>query len=81
MPQEQTVEPELRVEAAPSGQERLETLDMAVTRHILRALEISGGKISGKGGAAEILDLHPNTLRARMQKLGIRHDLPYMGNK
>ena len=81
MPQEQTVEPELRVEAAPSGQERLETLDMAVARHILRALEISGGKISGKGGAAEILDVHPNTLRARMQKLGIRHDLPYMGNK
>ena len=43
--------------------------------------EISGGKISGKGGAAEILDVHPNTLRARMQKMGIRHNLPYMGNK
>ena len=30
-----------------------------------------GWKIDGKGHAAEKLGLHPNTLRSRMQKLGI----------
>ena len=39
---------------------------------ILAALQRSGGKIEGANGAAKILDLHPNTLRHRIQKLGIR---------
>jgi transcriptional regulator with GAF, ATPase, and Fis domain len=42
-------------------------------RHaILRALELSGWRISGRGGAAEILGLKPTTLHAKMKKLGIR---------
>ena len=40
-------------------------------RHIERVLASTGGKISGPGGAAEILGLHANTLRYRMKKLGI----------
>lgn len=56
-------------EPCPNG--KLETLDEAVARHIRRALEHTHGKISGPGGAAELLDLHPNTLRAKMHKLGI----------
>jgi transcriptional regulator with GAF, ATPase, and Fis domain len=28
--------------------------------------------IQGKGGAAEILDINPSTLRSRMEKLGIK---------
>jgi transcriptional regulator with GAF, ATPase, and Fis domain len=47
------------------------TLEEAVSRHIRRALEISKGKISGDGGAAQILGTNPNTLRSRMRKLGI----------
>ena len=39
--------------------------------HILKVLEHTAGKIAGRGGAAEILDMHPNTLRTRMDKLGI----------
>ncbi|MDQ5987765.1 MAG: Anaerobic nitric oxide reductase transcription regulator NorR [Syntrophus sp. SKADARSKE-3] len=39
--------------------------------HILHVLEKTNGKISGPGGAAEILDIHPNTLYSRMKKLGI----------
>ncbi len=39
--------------------------------HIRKALEMAGGKINGPGGAAEILGLHPNTLRSRMNRLGI----------
>jgi formate hydrogenlyase transcriptional activator len=39
---------------------------------ILRALELSGWRISGRSGAADILGLKPTTLHAKMRKLGIR---------
>jgi DNA-binding NtrC family response regulator len=48
-----------------------ETLDAVVTRHIKKVLRRTGGKIHGVGGAAEMLGVKPNTLRARMDKLGI----------
>ena len=48
-------------------------LDEVVTAHIVRVLHHCKGKINGSGGAAEILGIHPNTLRARMNKLGIRY--------
>lgn len=38
---------------------------------ILQALEKTGWRIEGKNGAAQLLGLHPSTLRARMHKLGI----------
>jgi transcriptional regulator with GAF, ATPase, and Fis domain len=41
--------------------------------HIRQALEMAGGKINGPGGAAQILGLNPNTLRSRMNKLGISY--------
>jgi transcriptional regulator with GAF, ATPase, and Fis domain len=47
------------------------SLDEINAQHIRQALEMAGGKINGPGGAAQILGLHPNTLRARMNKLGI----------
>jgi formate hydrogenlyase transcriptional activator len=50
----------------------LPTLNEVERVHIVAALNKSGGKIEGANGAAKILDLHPNTLRHRMQKLGIR---------
>ncbi|MBI5605243.1 MAG: sigma 54-interacting transcriptional regulator [Deltaproteobacteria bacterium] len=40
--------------------------------YIIRVLKKSGGKITGPGGAAERLVIHPNTLYSRMKKLGIR---------
>jgi two-component system, NtrC family, response regulator HydG len=39
--------------------------------HILAVLESCNWKISGRGGAAEILDINVNTLNSRMKKLGI----------
>lgn len=39
--------------------------------HILSVLESCNWKISGKGGAAEILDINVNTLNSRIKKLGI----------
>ena len=48
------------------------TLNEVERNHILEALHKTGGKIEGLKGAAKILDLHPNTLRHRIQKLGIQ---------
>jgi len=39
---------------------------------ITLALEQTHGVIEGPRGAASLLRLHPNTLRGRMEKLGIR---------
>jgi transcriptional regulator with GAF, ATPase, and Fis domain len=41
-------------------------------RHILRALQETGWKVHGPGGAAEILDINPSTLVSRMRKHGIK---------
>lgn len=46
----------------------LETIER---QHILRILQQADWVIEGPHGAARILDLHPNTLRSRMKKLGI----------
>ena len=55
-----------------SGRNRdLPPLDEMTVQHIRQALERAGGKINGPGGAAQILGIHPNTLRHRMNKLGI----------
>ena len=43
-------------------------------RMILMALEKTGGRIGGKGGAADLLQIHRNTLRSRMKKLNIRKE-------
>ncbi len=40
--------------------------------HIIKVLEYTSWLISGEHGAASILEMHPNTLRSRMSKLGIR---------
>jgi formate hydrogenlyase transcriptional activator len=40
--------------------------------HILAALQQTRNVVEGPNGAARILNLHPNTLRHRMEKLGIR---------
>lgn len=41
--------------------------------HILWALQKTGWKVRGPGGAAELLDIHPSTLASRMKKLYITH--------
>ena len=46
------------------------TLDENERAHIRKALAVTGGKIHGPRGAANILDINPSTLRSRMEKLG-----------
>jgi formate hydrogenlyase transcriptional activator len=43
----------------------------AERRAVLRALECTGWRVSGRGGAADLLGLKPTTLHAKMKKLGI----------
>ncbi|HLC17166.1 MAG TPA: sigma 54-interacting transcriptional regulator [Thermodesulfovibrionia bacterium] len=47
------------------------TMETVEREHIMRILEQTNWKVSGKNGAAEILGLNRSTLRARMRKLGI----------
>jgi PAS domain S-box-containing protein len=64
----------LKVElpVAESRAEAATTLADAQRSHITRALEATGWRIRGKGGAAERLGLKPTTLEYRMKRLGIR---------
>jgi formate hydrogenlyase transcriptional activator len=48
------------------------TLEAVERRHILAVLKQTGGVIEGPQGAAKLLNLHPNTLRSRMKKLGVK---------
>jgi formate hydrogenlyase transcriptional activator len=58
---------------AGEGQPRhaSDSFDRIAADHIVDVLERLGWKIDGRGNAAEVLGLHPNTLRSRMKKLGI----------
>jgi formate hydrogenlyase transcriptional activator len=54
------------------------TLEDIERAHIAATLARTGWVIEGPRGAARILDMHPNTLRSRMKKLGLdraRHDI------
>ncbi len=67
--------PKLRIEpptGPPPGDDgAVLSMDELQRRHILKALDASGGRIRGSGGAAELLGLKPTTLRSRMERLGL----------
>jgi|GEM_PF-348997 len=47
------------------------SLDEMTKRYVISILNEVNWKISGKDSASEILEIHPNTLRSLMQRLGI----------
>jgi DNA-binding NtrC family response regulator len=53
------------------SEDKLLTLDETMSGQICQALQKCSGRISGPGGAAQLLGINPNTLRGRMRKLGI----------
>lgn len=53
------------------GTEANRTLEDIERKHIVAALEETGWRIDGKGGAAEILGLKRSTLYSKMKKLGL----------
>lgn len=62
-----------RPKKAKSRSIPLETLAAVNKRYIEEVLAACDGKIHGKGGAATILGLNGNTLRNRMDKLGVSY--------
>jgi formate hydrogenlyase transcriptional activator len=48
-----------------------ETLEQTEYNVIVRTLKNVHWKLEGPGGAAELLNIHPSTLRSKMRKLGI----------
>jgi transcriptional regulator with GAF, ATPase, and Fis domain len=47
-------------------------------RTILTALDTTGWRISGRGGAADLLGLKPTTLHAKMKRLGVRRPTAHL---
>jgi transcriptional regulator with GAF, ATPase, and Fis domain len=52
--------------------DHLLTLKEVERRHIVHILKKTHRVVEGPRGAAQVLHLHPDTLRGRMRKLGIR---------
>jgi len=55
--------------AAPGA--ALRPLQEVEREHVVRVLAATHGVIQGPHGAARLLGLHPNTLRSRMERLGV----------
>jgi transcriptional regulator with GAF, ATPase, and Fis domain/AmiR/NasT family two-component response regulator len=65
-------------EPAPHPQSATrKTLEQIEAEHILTVLKSCNGKMTGRGGAAEILGLPASTLNSRMKKLGIKKELSH----
>jgi transcriptional regulator with GAF, ATPase, and Fis domain len=62
--------------ATPAADLPTSTLEAVERRHILTVLRQTRWVIEGPRGAAQILGLHPNTLRSRLKKLGITRSAP-----
>jgi transcriptional regulator with GAF, ATPase, and Fis domain len=63
----------LPVLPAPTAPPPESTSMQEVSRqHIVAVLQRTGWRIDGPQGAARLLNMHPSTLRSRMQKLGIK---------
>jgi two-component system response regulator HydG len=60
-----------RIAGSTNNTKKIKTLIEMEREHILSVMESTKWKVSGKGGAAEMLDINVNTLNSRMKKLGI----------
>ena len=47
-------------------------LEQIERNNLLLALELAGGRVSGEGGAARLLDINPSTLASRIKALGLQ---------
>ncbi len=57
--------------SASHGASPIPTLEELEREHVIKALELTGWRVSGEKGAAKILGMNRTTLEARMKKLGI----------
>ncbi len=54
--------------------QRIKTIDEVEREHILRVLKKSKGKVSGTGGAAQLLGIPSTTLNSKMKRLEIKRE-------
>lgn len=63
-------------EAKPEPEDSyIKTMEESEREHILFVLKKCKGKIFGRGGAADLLNMHVSTLNSRIKKLGIQKEL------
>lgn len=55
----------------PANHSRIKTMEENERDHIIGVLKQCHGKVFGKGGAAELLEMNASTLNSRIRKLGI----------
>ena len=67
----ESVEGPTTTQREPQRDQPVMTMDEAIAVHIRSVLERTRWKVAGPGGAAELLEMNPSTLRFRMGKLGI----------
>ena len=60
--------------APPIGNASSTSLEDVERHHVRDILHQTNWRIEGAGGAAELLQMNPSTLRSRMKKLGIRRE-------
>jgi len=60
--------------ATKSLENRMKTIHENEREYIIKVLKNCSGKIWGSGGASEVLNLPPSTLKSKMKKLGIRKE-------
>jgi len=58
-------------EIQPKEKDPFPSFNSIMKKHIIQALELTEWKIHGQGGAAELLQVNPNTLRGKMRKMEI----------
>ena len=63
------------IAAPPTQVFSIKTIHENERDYIIQVLKKCGGKIWGAGGAAEVLNLPPSTLKSKMKKLGIRKEI------
>jgi transcriptional regulator with GAF, ATPase, and Fis domain len=57
------------------GKVFIKTLEEMEKEHIIEALRLTGGRVSGEKGAARLLGINAKTLDSRMRKLGIKREV------
>jgi len=67
--------------SAPASIDGLLTMEEMERNYIINVLNRCNGKISGPGGAAEVLGLPSSTLTSRMSKLGIKKSDVYFSGE
>ncbi|MXN90800.1 response regulator [Flavobacterium sp. Sd200] len=66
--------PTIAKHAPPTNYSAVKSFEENERDHIISVLQLCKGKIWGKGGAAEMLNIPPTTLNSKMKKLSIKRE-------